>query len=78
MYVVSWVSPAPALHNEYIISKNWLIIQANLNLKGFLPPDELYKFELRENVMIFSRKCNLEWILTGANSEKWPAPAHAH
>ena len=41
------------------------------------PPDELYKFELRENVMILSRKCNLEWILTGANSEKWPAPAHA-
>ena len=46
-----------------------LILQANLNLKGFLPPDELYKFEILENVIILSRKCNLEWILTGANSE---------
>ena len=63
------VFPAPTLHNEYILSKIVLIVQENLNLKGFLPPDELYKFEILENVIILSRKCNLEWILTRENSE---------
>ena len=49
-------------------------IQANLNMEGFLPPDEqlLYKFKI-----LLSRKCNLEWILTGAIPKSKPAPAHA-
>ena len=34
--------------NEYIISKMLLILQPNLNLKGFSPPEELYNFELIE------------------------------
>ena len=66
------VPHAPTLHNEYIISKTLLLLQANLNLEGFLPPDELYKFKI-----LLSRKCNLEWILTRAIPKSKPAPAHA-
>ena len=72
MGVVSCVSctytaqRVPWVHN---FEKKLLILPANLNLDGFLPPDELYKFEILENVIILSRKYNLEWILTGANSE---------
>ena len=50
-----------------------LILQANLNLEGLLQPYELYTFKIRENDIVLSRKCNLEWILTRAIPKSKPA-----
>ena len=38
--------------------ENVLIVQGNFNLKGFLPPDEQNKLEIRENIIILTRKGN--------------------